>query len=195
MVWAKNGTPVTLGSAAGVMTISDMTANVFNMIMYHTILASGNASDGLTFDNNTNTDYSRRMEIGNTDYTEINGANIDVDAASLADNFGIIYAANVSGEEKLIINPSTYQNIAGAGTAPGLVRSVGKCDTTTNSGQFTRIDITNVHGTPTDYNADSNLSALGTEGVESLNVQDGAVYYDTDLNKSYVLYNNAWTEL
>ena len=195
MVWAKNGTPVTLGSAAGVMTISDMTANVFNMIMYHTILASGNASDGLTFDNNTNTDYSRRMEIGNNDYLEIDGTNIDVDAASAADNFGIIYTANISGEEKLIINPSTYQNIAGAGNAPGLVRSVGKCDTTTNSGQFTRVDITNVHGTPTDYNADSNLSVIGSDGVESLNVQDGAVYYDKTLNKEYVLSNNIWTEL
>tara|TARA_R110002095_G_scaffold25121_1_gene25934 strand:+ start:695 stop:1282 length:588 start_codon:yes stop_codon:yes gene_type:complete len=195
MAWAKNGTPVTLGSAAGVMTISDMTANVFNMIMYHTILASGNASDGLTFDNNTNTDYSRRMEIGNNDYLEIDGTNIDVDAASAADNFGIIYTANISGEEKLIINPSTYQNIAGAGNAPGLVRSVGKCDTTTNSGQFTRVDITNVHGTPTDYNADSNLSVIGSDGVESLNVQDGAVYYDKTLNKEYVLSNNIWTEL
>ena len=195
MAWAKNGTPVTLGSAAGVMTISDMTANVFNMIMYHTILASGNGTDGLTFDNNTNTDYSRRMEIGNTDYLEQDGQNIDVDAASASDNFGIIYTANISGEEKLIINPSTYQNIAGAGNAPGLVRSVGKCDTTTNSGQFTRVDITNVHGTPTDYNADSNVSVIGSDGVEELNVQDGAVYYETDTNKSYVLYNGSWTEL
>ena len=27
------------------------------------------------------------------------------------------------------------------------------------------------------------------------NVQDGAIYYDTDLNKEYVLYNNTWTEV
>jgi hypothetical protein len=27
------------------------------------------------------------------------------------------------------------------------------------------------------------------------NVQDGAVYYETDNNKEYVLYNNTWTEL
>ena len=29
----------------------------------------------------------------------------------------------------------------------------------------------------------------------SANVQDGAIYYDTDLNKEYVLYNNTWTEV
>ena len=163
MVWAKNGTPVTLGGAAGVLTISDLTANTFDMVMYHTILASGNASDGFTFDNNTNADYSYRIEISNTDYTSVNQTKYQGDGASLADNFGIIYIANVSGEEKLIINSLTYQNIAGAGTAPGLVQGVGKCDTTTNSGQFTRIDLTNLHGTPTDYNAGTNLSVLGTD--------------------------------
>jgi hypothetical protein len=31
--------------------------------------------------------------------------------------------------------------------------------------------------------------------VESLNVQEGAVYYETDTNKEYVLYNNTWTEV
>jgi len=46
-----------------------------------------------------------------------------------------------------------------------------------------------------DMQIGDNISALGSDGVESLNVQDGAVYYETDTNKSYVLYNNSWTEL
>jgi hypothetical protein len=28
-----------------------------------------------------------------------------------------------------------------------------------------------------------------------MTVQDGAIYYDTTLNKEYVLYNNTWTEV
>jgi len=46
-----------------------------------------------------------------------------------------------------------------------------------------------------DYLSGSNVSVLGSDGVESLNVQDGAVYYETDTNKEYVLYDNTWTEL
>jgi len=30
---------------------------------------------------------------------------------------------------------------------------------------------------------------------ESLKVQDGAVYYETDTNKSYVLSSSVWSEL
>ncbi len=41
----------------------------------------------------------------------------------------------------------------------------------------------------------SNLTVLGSDGTEELNVQDGAIYYDTTLNKEYVLYNNTWTEV
>ena len=46
-----------------------------------------------------------------------------------------------------------------------------------------------------DYGSDTNISVLTSEGTESMSVQEGAVYYDTDLNKEYVLNNNTWTEL
>ena len=45
------------------------------------------------------------------------------------------------------------------------------------------------------YNTGTNITTLGSDGVESLGVQDGAVYYETDTTKEYVLYNNAWTEV
>lgn len=31
--------------------------------------------------------------------------------------------------------------------------------------------------------------------AEVIKVQDGAIFYETDTNKEYILYNSAWTEL
>jgi len=62
-----------------------------------------------------------------------------------------------------------------------------------DSGQFTQVDI--INDDVGSWDTDSNLSAIGSDGTEELNVQDGAIYYDTDLNKEYVLYNNTWTEV
>ena len=47
----------------------------------------------------------------------------------------------------------------------------------------------------TNLQSDTNLTVIGSDGTESLNVQDGAVYYDKTLNKEYILSNNTWTEL
>ena len=96
-------------------------------------------------------------------------------------------------EEKLLIGFQVSQNTAGANNAPSRSETVGKCDTTTNTGQFTRIDCNN--SSTCNYDTDSNISAIGSDVVESIAVQDGAIYYDTDLNKEYVLYNNTWTEV
>jgi hypothetical protein len=60
----------------------------------------------------------------------------------------------------------------------------------------TRIDLYNDgSGGTGDYAVGSNVSALGSNGVESMKVQDGAVFYETDTNKSYVLYDGSWSEL
>ena len=45
------------------------------------------------------------------------------------------------------------------------------------------------------YTSDSNLSVIGSDGATSTKLQDGAIYYETDTNKEYVLYNNTWTEV
>jgi hypothetical protein len=63
--------------------------------------------------------------------------------------------------------------------------------------QFTRLDNYNNRGSTNGYEYDtgSNATALGSDGVEELIVQDGAVYYDKQLNKEYILSNDTWTEL
>ena len=102
-----------------------------------------------------------------------------------------MYAVGISSEEKLIINFTVGQDTAGTGTAPSRREHVAKWVNTSDT--INRIDLNNDQSG--DYAVGTNMSALGSEGVESMTVQDGAVFYDTDLNKSYVLYNNAWTEL
>ena len=63
---------------------------------------------------------------------------------------------------------------------------------------ITRIDINNPNGGSFDTN--SNLSALGSDltpaaAVAAPAVQDGSIFYETDTNKSYVLYDGSWSEL
>mgnify|MGYP000930011249 CR=1 FL=1 len=41
---------------------------------------------------------------------------------------------------------------------------------------------------------DTNLTVLGSD-VDTYVVQDGAVYYETDTNKEFLLSNDIWTEL
>lgn len=195
MAWIKAGS-TTLGSAADDMDITDLTAYKFNMFMIHSPIdnTANNINHRYTFDNNGATDYAYRESIdGATDGTFTSQALIGMNTGNHDDLFDILYVVNIDSEEKLLIGFQVSQNAAGSANAPSRSESVGKCDTTTNTGQFTRIDCNN--SSTGNYDTDSNISALGSDGVEVLNVQDGAIYYDTTLNKEYVLYNNTWTEV
>ena len=46
-----------------------------------------------------------------------------------------------------------------------------------------------------DFDSDPASGVTDTIIVRPTNVVDGSLYYATDTNKEYVLYNNAWTEL
>ncbi len=162
MAWAKNGTPDTLTSSGDTLTISDLTAYKFNQFLHYTI-ASSTIRDVLTTDNNTATDYAiRRSQNGGADLAQTSQANIKYSqSGETTPFFGITYVINITGEEKLVIAHLVNQDTAGAGTAPQREEIIGKVDTTTNSGQFTRIDMTNDQAGS--YDTDSNLSAIGTD--------------------------------
>ena len=201
MAWIRLGFS-TLGSAGDDLDITGMTASKSNTIIIHTLRTGTGTSHNkrwlTTLDNNTNTDYSYRSSFnGGSDSTAaVSQQNIDFDdrAEDESEPFAVIYCSNVTGKEKLFIMPQRCTAfLTGANNQVYRVELSGKCDTTTNSGQFTRIDVHNDHGGS--YDTGSNLSVIGSDGTEELNVQDGAIYYDTDLNKEYVLYNNTWTEV
>ena len=163
MAWAKNGTPNTLTGAADDIDIVDLTAYNFNMVLVHTIATGGNTRVNYTLDNNDNTDYAWRLAVnGATDGVETNRVSWDANAATSADDlFEVMYIVNIASEQKLFILHHTQNNGDGAGNAPDRSENVGKCDVTTNTGQFTRID---VHQDSTgDYAIDSNMSVLGTD--------------------------------
>ena len=194
MVWAKNGTPNTLGSTADDIDITDLGGNKFNMILMH-IIRSGNAMIQQTFNNDTGTKYTvRESTNGAGDVTTTSQTFIDTQYQQGYDDFTFMYTCWISGEEKLIIHQYVQGGAIGAGNVPSRRESVAKYVPASLTDTCDRIDCNNASGTG-DYAAGSNISALGSEGVESMTVQDGAVFHETDTNKSFVLYNNAWTEL
>jgi len=162
MAWAKNGTSNTLGSAGDDLDITDLTAYKFNQILIHG-LSSGAITINLNMDNNSASDYALRENTDGTgETTKVNQTTLEaLLQTSSSDGFAVMYCVNIDGEEKLLISNSIRNNTAGAGTAPNRREIVGKVDTTTNSGQFTRIDANNSGAG--DYDTDSNLSVIGSD--------------------------------
>jgi hypothetical protein len=165
MAWGKNGTSNTLGSAGDDIDITDLTAYKFNQILMHVLESTSSTyTPDMTFDNTGGNDYARRNETnGGTDTTLTNQAFIENGLGGIGTTttvFTIDYVCNIDGEEKLII----YDNIAapiGASTAPSRAQGVAKKDITTDTVQFTRIDINNTDSGS--FPIDSNLSAIGSD--------------------------------
>ena len=192
MAWIKAGS-TTLASAGDDLDITSMTANKFNQFLWHKI-ASSDAVGSMTFNNNANSVYARRRSTnGGTDSTLVSQAAILYDIGDVNDEFVIGYISSISGEEKLILAFHNNRQATGAGTAPSRGEYTAKFVPSPDA-DITRIDFNNTTGSGS-YDTSSNLSVLGSDGVGSLKVQDGAIYYETDTNKSYVLYDSTWSEL
>ena len=193
MVWAKLGS-TTLGSEGTSLGVTSLTDTKFIQVISHIFSgASGTATTNMHLNNiGTGNAYASRYSAnGGTDAPEtsqnklVYGSN-----TGASDNVLLVgYLLNIATEEKLFMCWTCDVTATGAANATPRLEQVGKWADTTNTVDEIDEDSTG------DMGISSNISALGSDGVASLNVQDGAVYYDTDLNKSYVLYNNAWTEL
>ena len=159
MAWAKNGTSNTLGSAGDDMDITDLTEQKFNVYLSHTI-ASGDIGVQLTFNNVGGTSYADRNSVdGGADGTNTSGSNIGASGGgATGDGFAVMYVADISGEEKLLIGNNVQSNTAGAATAPRRKEFVGKTSATT---AITRIDESNAE--TGSYDTSSNLSAIGSD--------------------------------
>ena len=193
MAWTKLGS-TTLGSEGISLGVTSLTDTKFIQVISHIFSgASGTATTNMHLNNiGTGNAYASRYSAnGGTDAAEtsqnklVYGSN-----TGASDNVLLVgYLLNIATEEKLFMCWTCDVTATGAGTAPPRLEQVGKWTDTTNTVDEIDEDSTG------DMGISSNLSALGSDGVESLNVQDGAVYYDTDLNKSYVLFSNTWNEL
>lgn len=166
MAWAKNGTPDTLTSAGDALTISDLTATKFNVILNHGYDDGG--ASGITYaatiDNITTSTYAERTsENGAADTTSTSRTNISLQPAfNPNDQLNVIYSINIATEEKLFIAFDVdTRSGTGAATAPNRREIVSKQSGTSTA--YTRIDVTDTGGAAAKFDTDSNLSALGTD--------------------------------
>ena len=192
MAWSKVGS-TTLGSAGDNVSVTG-TASIHSQILFHKINdSSSGVNPNLTFNSDSGSNYTQRNSTnGGSDSTLVNQAKLEFTNAGVTPtSFVVGYSINISAEEKLNILFDVEEKTAGAGTAPNRIEHVSKWANT--SSQITTVNMGNDDSG--DYAVGSNLTVLGSDGVESLNVQDGAIYYDKTLNKEYVLNNNTWTEV
>ena len=192
MAWAKAGS-TTLGSAGDNVSVTG-TASKFNQILFHKINdSSSGVNPNLTFNSDSGSNYTQRNSTnGGSDGTLVNQAKLEFTNSGVTPtSFVVGYSINISANEKLNMIFDVEEKTAGAGTAPNRIEHVSKWVNT--SSQITTVNMGNDDSG--DYAVGSNLTVLGSDGTESISIQDGAVYYDTDLNKSYILYGTTWSEL
>ena len=192
MVWNKLSS-TTLTTTGDSIDSGTITASTFNTIIGHVISSSTDINRLSRFNGDTANNYQNRYSSnGGADATSTSGSTMFTNSTGAQYNeFGVAFFADVSGEEKMLISHAVGDSAStGAGTAPDRRDTISKWTGTA--------DVTVVNGLNSDvgdYIADSNVMIMGSDGTEALDVQDGAIYYDTDLNKEYVLYNNTWTEV
>ena len=198
MAWGKNGTPDTLTGTGGVLAITDLTANKFNNILIHALLNGGSGSASGTQVGITSADsganYCERSYENGTEYSGVNRGYYYHLYNGYPQQFTIHYAVNIAGQEKLFITDTVQAPSTGASSIPDRTESVGKWVTT--SGQWD-VFHSGSYGSGS-FLEDTNMSALGSDMTPAstpVKIQDGTVFYETDTNKSYVLYNGSWTEL
>jgi len=192
MAWAKAGI-ATLSTTASEVEAT-ITANKFNQILNHVITAgSGNIGTRYRFNDDSGSKYAQRWSHdGGSDGTAVNQAQVftEINDAD-EDRFQIGYLCSISGEEKLGIN-HLVETASGAGNAPQRSETIFKY---VPSPDATITSVKVMETVAGSFGSNTNLSVLGSDGTTSMTVQDGAIYYDIDLNKEYVLYNNTWTEV
>jgi len=194
MAWRKAGS-TTLSSTSDTITVSGMTSNTFNQILNHAIPNNDSTQTRYSVNGvDSGSKYSyRNTKLGQYHSTGVDQNNVLYDMGGEdSDKFSITYVYDVAGEEKLAIGFGISRKDAGAGNAPARNEIVWKYETTSARVTSVKDDTSAQTGT---YAIDSNVTVIGSDGTEVLNVQDGAIYYDTTLNKEYVLYNNTWTEV
>lgn len=196
MAWGKAGS-TTLSSGSDTITLSGMTASKFNMIIGHSLWSTFGGVR-IVCNNDTTNQYCERRAINNgTDGQVLNTSNIDFWADNTKyDSIHTGYFSNINGEEKLFIGLIAAQGSTAVSVLPDMREVVGKY---IDSSQITRLDFDNENPTLGDILTDSNFSVLGsnvtTATAQDVTVTDGAIFYETDTNKEYVLYNNTWTEV
>jgi len=193
MPWAKAGS-TTLQIAGDTNTVSNLTNNKFIQVLNHKLVDNGLPQTNIrlgTGSADSNNNYSFRRNRDGT-------SSLDTNVAFIANepvlgigtkSFSVVYISDVSGEQSLSFGFGMNSNSTG-GNAPKKQFTAGRWQVTTDIDTIQFVNTNNG-----DIGVGTNTSVLGSDGTESTKLQDGAIYYETDTNKEYLLYNNTWTEL
>jgi len=193
MAWGKLGSTTATGTVNS-LDSPTYTGNVFQQIFYHDFAGTGGNMESLKFnDSGSATVYAfRGSRNGGTDSTSINQNNIQTNDSAFGESFAVMYVCSVVGQEKLVIGFEYDGNTTSGAPYINRHEFVGKFVPSPDA-PITKVALDSVDGNRT-YVVNSNISILGSEFSESSPV-DGSIFYETDTNKEYVLYNGAWTEL
>ena len=195
MAWGKLGSTTLSGYAENITY--DIGASSLIEFMVHgipdsTVHASFQFNSDTTAGNYNNV-YQTNGGSQYSDYTNQTKFRMSPDG-HITPEFFIAYMANYSGKEKLIISHSCYANTAGEETAPARQVVMGKWANTSDI-------VSNIkffeNAQAGGYTTGTNITTLGSDagGKSNGKVQDGAIFYEKDTNKEYILSNNIWTEL
>ena len=194
MAWGKAGSTTTTSSASS-MDSGTMSASKFNQILCHVSGLSASTFCETLFNGSTSGYDSRAKQNNGADFTRTSATDLNMfeSYGNTTGAFLVSYFSNISGQEKLGVSSSVREANSAVSALPEF-DEVGYLWNTTD--QITSMSFTPQSGT---VDTDSNLSILGsnitTASAQDVTVTDGAIFYETDTNKEYILSNNTWTEL
>ena len=197
MVWGKAGSVNTAASGTvNTLDVSSLPDSKFYMGLFHNSTHGQNASVRMgnsSIDTGSNYAYRSSRNGASDGTTTSNSDGIRVnDNAGSSPWFSVMYIVNISGEEKLLIGNTVERMTAGAGNAPNRNKVYGKFAFTSNPIDIIQMNSANMP-------SGTNFSMLGSNitlvAPPAPTVQDGLIFYETDTNKEYVLYDSTWTEL
>jgi len=151
---------VELGGTADQISSGTITAKKYLWIQAF-VKASSGVDCNFTFNNDTSTNYSRRLsDNGGADTPTTSASNIPAGWGNNNERLFInIFIINNASTEKLVIQNTTATAASGAGSANNRREGVSKWSNT--SAQITKIDIDNASGG--DYQAGSILKVWGAD--------------------------------
>ena len=201
MAWASAGY-VTNTSANDTQTFSVSNSETFMFLGHMVDDTSNGVQMSLRFNNDanntTNYNYVYSTNGATATGTSTSGAPYlyMYPSTALVETFTVGYIVNIETEEKLFIYFTMSYGGSGSGVVPARREFTGKWNNTT----AVISSVTNDNTHTGNFDTGSNISFLGSEltpVAETVTLQDGTIFEETDTNKSYIwnATSQTWTQL
>lgn len=159
-IWWQEIARTKLSVAADSVTVNNIPARRYLMVIFRGIASGGTVDSTITFNNDTGNNYSYRSYSNGTDGTTTSVGGLPVETGTVASGqteLATYYILNNTTQQKVVVAPpSASIATAGAAAAPSIFMFAG---TWVNGSQISRIDFVN-SGTG-DYASDTEAIILG----------------------------------